>query len=50
MPVQAGIITPDAANAGVQAYTWTGETGQVWVTVKDGVIQNAGVNLLKALR
>ena len=48
--VQASIITEQAANVGVQAFTWTGQTGQVWVTVLNGLIQNAGVNPLDALR
>jgi RHS repeat-associated protein len=48
--VQAGLITQQAAEAGVQAFTWTGRTGQVWVTIRNGVIQNAGVNPLGALR
>jgi len=48
--VQAGIITQDAANAGVRAFTWIANGGQVWVTVRDGVIQNAGVNSLGAFR
>jgi hypothetical protein len=38
--VQAGLITQHAADAGVQAFSWTGRTGQVWVTVRNGVIQN----------
>lgn len=48
--VEAGIITQDAAAAGVQAFTWTGNTGQIWVTVRDGLILNAGVNPLGGLR
>lgn len=48
--VKAGIITQEAANAGVQAFTWTASDGQVWVIVRDGVIQNAGVNPLGAFR
>lgn len=48
--VQVGIITQDAANAGVQAFTWNGITGQVWVTVRNGVIQNAGVNRIGSFR
>ena len=48
--VQAGLITQQAAEAGLQAFTWTGRSGQVWVTVRNGVIQNAGVNPLGALR
>jgi RHS repeat-associated protein len=44
--LRAGIITQQAANAGVQAYTWTASTGQqIWVTARGGTIQNAGVNL-----
>ena len=49
--VAAGIITEEAANAEVQAFTWTAENGeQVWVTVLNGEIQNAGVNAVGALR
>ena len=49
--VQAGIITQDAANAGAQAFTVISRSGkQIWVTVRNGVIQNAGVNLPGAVR
>jgi len=48
--VQAGLLTQQAAEAGVQAFTWTGRTGQVWVTIRNGVVQNAGVNPLGAFR
>ncbi|WP_434101760.1 RHS repeat-associated core domain-containing protein [Methylocaldum gracile] len=49
--VQAGIITQEAANAGVQAFTQTMRNGeQIWVTVRNGVIQNAGINPAGALR
>lgn len=48
--VQAGLITQQAADVGLQAFTWTGRSGQVWVTVRNGVIQNAGVNPLGAFR
>jgi RHS repeat-associated protein len=49
--VQAGIITQDAANAGVQAFTQVAKSGeQIWVTVRNGLIQNAGVNPVGALR
>jgi hypothetical protein len=42
--VQAGLLTQQAAESGVQAFTSAGRTGQVWVTIRNGVIQNAGVN------
>lgn len=48
--VQAGLITQQAAEAGVQAFTWSGRAGQVWVTIRNGVVQNAGVNPLGAFR
>jgi hypothetical protein len=49
--VQAGIIPQDAANAGVQAFTQIAKSGeQIWVTVRNGLIQNAGVNPVGALR
>jgi hypothetical protein len=44
-PVSKGIITKQAKNAGVKAYSKSYSNGkQVWVTVRDGTIQNAGVN------
>jgi RHS repeat-associated protein len=49
--IQAGIIPQDAANAGVQAFTQVARSGkQIWVTAKDGTIQNAGVNPAGAVR
>jgi RHS repeat-associated protein len=48
--IQAGIITQQAAQAGVQAFTWIGLSGQVWVTTLAGVIQNAGINPFGAFR
>lgn len=48
--VQARLIPPQAAEEGMQAFTWTGRIGQVWVTVRNGVIQNAGVNMPGAFR
>ena len=48
--VTAGIITQDAANSGMQAFTWVARSGQVWVTVRNGLIQNAGVNPAGAFR
>jgi len=49
--VQAGIITRDAANAGVRAFTQLAKSGeQIWVTVRNGLIQNAGVNPVGAVR
>jgi RHS repeat-associated protein len=48
--VQAGLITREAAEAGVLASTWTARTGQVWVTSRNGVILNAGVNPPGAFR
>ena len=49
--VQAGIITQEAANSGVRAFSQTMRNGeQIWVTVRNGVIQNAGVNPAGALR
>ncbi len=44
--VAAGLITAQAERQGVKAYTQTLKNGkQVWVTVKNAEIQNAGVNL-----
>ncbi len=49
--VAAGIITQDAANAGVQAYTQVMRDGsQVWALVRNGTIFNAGVNPAGMLR
>lgn len=48
--VTKGIITAQAARAGVDAYTWSGRTGQVWVTVRNGTIENAGVNPVGSFR
>jgi hypothetical protein len=49
--VAAQIITQDAANAGAQAFTAVAKSGeQIWVVVRNGEIQNAGVNLAGALR
>jgi hypothetical protein len=49
--VRSGIMTQDAANAGSSAYTWIARNGeQVWVIIRNGVIQNAGVNPPGAVR
>lgn len=48
--VRAGLMSHQAAQSGVQACTWAGNGGQVWVTVRNGVIQNAGVNSLGSFR
>lgn len=48
--VRAGIVTQEAAAAGVQAFTWTGNARQIWAIVRDGLILNAGVNPLGGLR
>lgn len=46
-----GLAYPKAAAAGVKAYTWTGKSGrQVWVLVRNGLIENAGVNPVGAAR
>jgi RHS repeat-associated protein len=49
--VQAGLIAPQAEAAGVRVFTQIFRNGeQVWVTVRNGVIENAGVNLPGARR
>jgi len=48
--VGVGLISQEAANAGVQAFTWAGPDGQIWVTVRNDLIQNAGLNLPGAFR
>ena len=49
--VGAGIITQEAANNGVQAFTQVANSGeQIWVAARNGIIQNAGVNPIGALR
>lgn len=49
--VAAGIISQQAADAGVKAYTWLSQAGpQVWVTVRNGIVLNAGINLGGATR
>ena len=43
--VQAGIITEEAADSGVQAFTQTMRNSQqIWVIVRSGRIINAGIN------
>jgi hypothetical protein len=49
--VRAGIIPQQAADAGVQAFTQIAKTGeQIWVVVRGGLIQNAGINPVGAIR
>lgn len=49
--VNVNLMTSDAARNGVQGFTQVLETGeQIWVTVRGGKIQNAGVNLPGAHR
>ena len=49
--VSAGVITQHAWDAGVRAFTWTSRSGrQVWVAVRGGIIQDAGVNPIGAIR
>jgi len=49
--VQRGIITQQAANAGVQVYTQIMRNGeQIWVLVRNRRIINAGVNPPGAIR
>jgi RHS repeat-associated protein len=49
--VQVRLITQHAADAGVRGFTQTTRSGQqVWVTVRDGQIINAGVNAAGAVR
>ena len=46
-----GLITQDAAAAGVSAYTVTARNGyQIWVTVRKGEVMNAGVNAAGSAR
>ena len=49
--VQAGMITQQAANAGVEAYTRLMQNGeQIWVFVRNSIIINAGMNPPGAIR
>lgn len=43
-------LPPGAQQAGVQAYTQSFRNGQVWVEVRNSIIQNAGVNPLGGFR
>ncbi|MFY9620674.1 MAG: kelch repeat-containing protein [Pyrinomonadaceae bacterium] len=44
------LVTPAKARSGVQVYTQTFRNGQVWVEIRNGIIQNAGVNPVGAFR
>ncbi|HGM6732422.1 TPA: hypothetical protein ACKQBZ_003532 [Stenotrophomonas maltophilia] len=47
----AGIITQDAAAAGISAYTVTAKNrSQIWVSVRKGEVVNAGVNAAGSAR
>jgi len=49
--VKAGIISEEAAGAGVQAFTAIARNGeQVWVAVRNGTIVNAGINAADKVR
>ena len=49
--VQAAMITQQAANAGVEAYTRLMQNGeQIWVFVRNSIIINAGMNPPGAIR
>jgi hypothetical protein len=49
--VVARIIPQAAADNGVQAFTKVMRNGeQVWVTVRNGIIQNAGINPIGSVR
>lgn len=43
-------LPPGAAAAGIRVYTQIFRNGQVWVWVRNGVIQNAGINAVGAFR
>ena len=43
--VQAGIMTQQAVNAGIEVYTQLMQNGeQIWVLVRNSLIINAGIN------
>jgi RHS repeat-associated protein len=49
--IRSGLLPRPAAQAGVQAYTQVFRSGeQVWVQVRNGIIQNAGINPVGSLR